>query len=421
MMTKVRLCTCLIGCVFATLSVRAQDTLRVTLKQADSIFLNQNLLLMAEKYNIEAARAQITQARLWDNPQFFTEWSTFNGGNRKVFDVGTSGQKAFSMQQLIVVAGKRNKRVALARENTRFAEFLFYDLLRTLKFELRRSFYHIAFSYLTVERFNNQLGLLENTIRALETQYAKNNVSLKEVVRLKALYYQLNTDKTQLLAAIADDQLTLQTLLQTTRPVVPFIDDEAMLQYDISKSASQDLVSLALTNRADLKAVESQVKQAEVNYRLQKSLAVPDLYLGTSYDQAGSYIPNYVALTFGMDLPFFNRNQGNIKTAQSQASMAQFQRQHKELEVKNEVAIALSKLRRIEDEYQKVDKNFRNQFEQLNNGVMTSFGKRNVSLLEFIDLFEAYNQSVEQLNRLRATRVEAFEELNYVLGTELFQ
>ncbi len=398
----------------------AQDTLRITLKQADSVFLSQNLGLLAEKYAIEAAKAQVIQARLWDNPQLSTEWSTFNGTNRKVLDIGSTGQKAISIQQLIVLAGKRNKRIELAQENANFSEFMFYDLLRTLKFELRRSFYHIAISYQTVNRFNEQLDLLSNTITALNTQYQKNNISLREVVRLKAVFYQLNTDKTQLMASIAEEQLLLQTLLQINQPVQPLIGEEASLQYDMARVASQDLVGLAMSHRADLHAVESQVKQAELNYRLQKSLAVPDMYLGASYDQAGSYIPNYMAVTVGIDLPFFNRNQGNIKVAQSQASIMQLQRQNKTLQVRNEVNASLTKLRQIEAEYQKLDTDFRTQFEQLNAGVIASFGKRNLSLLEFIDLFEAYNQSVEQINRLRLSRLGAFEELNFVVGTELF-
>ncbi|MDJ1492431.1 TolC family protein [Cytophagaceae bacterium DM2B3-1] len=401
--------------------VQAQDTLRISLNQADSIFLNQNLRLLAEKYAIEASKAQLAQTKLWDNPQLSTEWSLYNNLNRKVLDVGSAGQKTFSIQQLVVLAGKRNKRVAMSRENTRMSEFAFYDLLRTLKFELRRSFYHIAFSTQTIERFTNQLAVLDNTISALETQYNKNNISLKDVVRLKAAYYQLNNDKTQLLASIANEHLQLQLLLQTSRPVVPILDESMMQQYDFQKTQSQNLIDLAITNRSDLHIVESQVKQAEMHYRLQKSLAIPDLSIGASYDQAGSYIPHYLALTVGLDLPVFNRNQGNIKMAKSEASMMQLQQQNKQLEVRNEVAASLNKLRQIEDEYKKVDTNFRTQFEQLNTGVLTSFRKQNVSLLEFVDLFEAYNQSIEQLNRLRIARIESFEELNYVVGVELFR
>ena len=69
---------------------------------------------------------------------------------------------------------------------------------------------------------------------------------------------------------------------------------------------------------------------------------------------------------------------------------------------------------------QSVEGRFTDQFELLNQGVVTSFQKGNISLLEFVDLIETYNESVRQLNRLKADRVNAYEELNYLIGDDLF-
>src|SRR5258708_19671931 len=45
-----------------------KDTLRLTLPQAEKAFLDSNLLLLAQKYNIDAQKALIIQAKLWPNP-----------------------------------------------------------------------------------------------------------------------------------------------------------------------------------------------------------------------------------------------------------------------------------------------------------------------------------------------------------------
>ena len=47
-----------------------QDTLRVNLFQAEKSFLDSNLQLLAQRYNIDANKALVIQARLWPNPNF---------------------------------------------------------------------------------------------------------------------------------------------------------------------------------------------------------------------------------------------------------------------------------------------------------------------------------------------------------------
>ena len=57
--------------IFLFLAGNAQmpaDTATITQPQAEKIFLDSNLQLLAQKYNIDAQQALIIQARLWPNP-----------------------------------------------------------------------------------------------------------------------------------------------------------------------------------------------------------------------------------------------------------------------------------------------------------------------------------------------------------------
>ena len=167
-------------------SVAAQDTLSVTLPQADSLFIRQNLLALAGRFQIEAAQAQIAQAKLFDNPTAYLELNAFNQSAGQLFDVGTGGQKALAIQQTILLAGKRSKRVAVATEQSRLTELQFADLLRTLRFDLHSRFYSIYFTNNTLAVYRQQRIRLTETIAAFARQYEKNNVALRELVRLKA-------------------------------------------------------------------------------------------------------------------------------------------------------------------------------------------------------------------------------------------
>ncbi len=398
----------------------AQDSLRISLRQADSLFVTNNLILLAERYRIDAAQASVIQARLWDNPTLSTEWNLYNPTKKRVLDVGRGGEKIISIEQVIQTAGKRSKQVALSLENARMTEYEFLDLLRILKFELRSNFFDIFFLQNTLNRYQRQIETLQSTVTAFETQYEKNNVSLRELLRLKALLFQLNNDKTEILFQLSEKQRSLKTLLNSNRPLSPLVNETELGHYKLASYDANSLSDLALQNRGDVKVTESIAKQAELNYQLQKSLAVPNLRLGATYDQSGSYVNNYTGLTLGADLPFFNKNQGNIKVAKILIEYRKGGQEQKKNAVHNEVVAALEKVRYVENMVQSVDSKFTDQFELLNKGVLENFQKRNLTLLEFIDLIETYSESIKELNRLKADRVGAYEELNFTVGQELF-
>ena len=149
-------------------------------------------------------------------------------------------------------------------------------------------------------------------------------------------------------------------------------------------------------------------------------MRVPDLRIGGTYDQSGSYIQNYVGVNLSMDLPVFNRNQGNIKAAKAEVERQNYYYTNKQLEIKNEIYMSIQKIQESEKLYQSVDKKFAKGLVQINAGILENFRKKNISLIEFVDFFETYNGVINQLNELNSKRIDAYEELNYNTGKELF-
>ena len=402
-----------------SISLHAQDTLRLTIRQADSIFLQHNLQLLAEKYQIDIAKSQEIQDKLWNNPTLGLELSAYNP-SRGLLDVGRQGQKAVMIQQMITRAGKRNKRVALDVESSRKSEFQFYDLIRTLKFELREIFFESYFLNQTIALYDTQIATLNTTVSAFDKEYNRKNISLKEVVRLKALLFQLTNDRADILFELSENQRDLKTLLNSETPVKSIVDSTDINRYQLKNYNLALLKDRALQSRADLKVAESATRQSELNYTLQKSLAIPDIQIGGVYDQASNYVNNYFGLSVSMDLPFFNRNQGNIKAAKSNISYYKTAEMAKQNSINNEVDAALQKVVVAEKAYKSVENHFTDQFELLSKGIYENFQKRNITLLEFIDFIETYNESIKEFNRLQADRIKVYEELNFVVGEELF-
>jgi cobalt-zinc-cadmium efflux system outer membrane protein len=405
--------------ILSCCAVQAQDTLRLSIHQADSLFLKNNLELLAEKYQIEIAKSLEIQDKLWNNPSLSVELSAYNP-SRGFLDIGKNGQKAVSLQQMITRAGKRNKQVALDVESTRKSEFQFYNLIRTLKFDLRQLFFETHFLEQTIARLDKQIATLRTTITAFDKEYSRNNISLKEVVRLKALLFQLTNDRADILFELSENQRDLRTYLNTELPIKAEVSAQDIARYQIRNYDLSTLKDKAIQSRADLKVARSSSKQAELNYTLQKALAKPNLQLGAVYDQASNYNNNYFGVSATMDLPVFNRNQGNIRAAKSNISYFKTAEQAKENSINNEVDAALQKVNIAETAYQSVENRFTEQFELLNKGIYDNFQKQNITLLEFIDFIETYNESTREFNRLQADRIKVYEELNFVVGEELF-
>src|SRR5689334_22058764 len=124
----------LITTLIFSAAIHAQDTVSLSLQQADSLFLQKNFLLLATKYQVSVADAAIIQAKLYPNPTLSIDQGAYNPDTKKIFDLSNSGQTAVSLQQVIILTGKRNKQINLAKINSQLSSYQFYDLIRTLRY-----------------------------------------------------------------------------------------------------------------------------------------------------------------------------------------------------------------------------------------------------------------------------------------------
>ena len=395
----------------------AQDSTHISIQKAEKQFLEKNLQLLAEKYNIDIARAGVIQARLYNNPSVQISTALYNQDQKKFLDVSNStGQYGIGIQQLIILAGKRNKQIKLAELNTQQAENSFFDLMRTLRFTLRGDFYNVYFLQNSVNAYKEQINTLEKLNTAYTDLQAKGVVTLKDAVRIKSLLYALKAEQTGLQNQLNDSEAELQLLLQDNKTYFIADADSASLGSGIGQYNLQSLVDSAYINRYDLKLANNSVAYNQQNYALQKALRVPDLTLGAEFDKRGSYINNASFLNAAIDLPFFNRNQGNIKAAKISIDQSKMQLELQKQTVENDVQKAYIKMLTTHKMLQSFDPGFRGQFQQLMDGVTSNFLKRNISLIDFTDFVESYKNNVLQLNQLQNDRMQAIEAVNFSVG-----
>jgi len=394
----------------------AQDTLRITLPEAEKVFVQKNLQLLSQRYNIDIARAQLIQARLYNNPNLSFTGALYNPAEKKWFDVSNStGQYAIALQQMVILAGKRNKEIKLAETNVSISEQQFYDLLRTLRYTLRSGFYNLYYLQNSLTVYDRQIGSLYKLDSAYHELQPKGVVSLKDALRIRSLLYSLKSERVDLQNQLNDAEADMQLLLQNNKTLY-VADSDNMALINVNNFPLQELIDTAYQSRSDLKIAQSNLLYSQQNYSLQKSMAVPDLDLGAAFDKRGSYVNNASLFNAAIDLPFFNRNQGNIKASKIAVNQNKVLLDLQTQTVENDVQRAYGKVLNADKMLQTMDPKFRDDFENLLQGVLENFQKKNISLVEFTDFYDAYRSNVLQLNQLQNAKMQAIEALNFSVG-----
>jgi outer membrane protein, heavy metal efflux system len=402
----------------STAIAQQQDTLSLTLPELEKRFLENNLQLLVQRYNVDKAIAGEMTAKLFANPTF----SFNNGLYTRSRDTNALSQQVYGISQLIQTAGKRNKNIQLARINTGNAWHEFFDLLRTLKYSLRSNFYALYITQQSIQLYNEEIRSLQKTLSAFQLMYQKGNIAEKDVLRIQALLYSLQLEQAELQLQINDLQAELQTLIRLNgkghllaqMPATPF-SRATPLQVPYGR-----LLDSALVNRHDLQIAHANIAYAGINLKLQKAMNYPDITASLNYDKKTGYGLGYVSGGLAVALPLFNRNQGNIRLARVQLEQSKVQWQDQQNRIENELAGGYQDVLKLETLFRSIDPVFKPNFAKIIQGAYDNFEKRNISMLEFLDLYSSYKSNTLQLNNLFLKRMNAIEKLNFLTGTEFF-
>lgn len=406
-------------------NVDQPDTLRLTCKQTEERFLANNLQLLAKHYDVQADSALIRQARLWDNPNLNTDQNVYS--NHGFFRHGEDangnglGQYFIQIEQLIRTAGKRGKQINMAVTNANITQWQFYDLMRNLKYQLRTDFYTIIQLESNARLYARQIVQLDKLIAGMDAQFKAGNVARKDLLRVQALRVNTDLEMTENARKLADVQSEMRTLLRVSDDTyIAPVADAATLS-DLPADNIENLIGTARKANSAYQLQQLQVLYGKQNLAYQKALAVPDVTVAPNFDRNSNYVANYFGLGISFPLPVFNRNQGNIKSAQLGIKREETTLQQTDLELQNKVRNAYRKLLITMNLNSDKQKEFYSNYSQLYNNVVESYNNRQISLLEFIDYFNDYEE-VREKQLLQELNIRlAKEELNYQVGADVVQ
>ncbi len=428
--TKALVCTYVYIFLAGTYVSAQTDTIYLSTAQVEDIFMKQNLQLIAEKLNIDKADAAIIQAKLWPNPTLTLDqvnlWATDTQrqGQDEIIpplfgSFAKNTEFAVGLEQVIVLGGKRRKLVEMEQVSRDIAVQYYEELLRSLKAEVRNACAETIYMQEYRKVLENQRAKLDALIGNYHKQTVQGNVSQSQLLRLQASLLGIRSEINDLQRDMNQQQKNLKVLLAISTPT--YI---ALTVQDTEIKAPENLLygklmELADASRPDLKEAMFQKDYYEKSLRYEKSQRTPDLTFIAAYDRAGNAMNDFVGFGFSIDLPFFNRNQGNIKAAQINIRQSQTQAEQKQLEVHSEVDHAMQNFMLAYDFNRQITKEFISNLDEMQEGYTRNFINKNIGIVEFLDFFEAYKENKRTMLTAQKDVKVSFEELQYAVGTEL--
>ena len=180
------------------------------------------------------------------------------------------------------------------------------------------------------------------------------------------------------------------------------------------------LLSQSIENRPELKINKLQTKYFEKSLAYEKAQRVPDITLSANYDRFGGVWKDFVGFGISFDLPFLNRNQGTIKAAGIARDQNLYMEKLQINETGHEVVEAYNNYSQAYLFYQKINKNeLLSDLDNMLDIYTRKLINKNISMVEFIDFMDAYKSNKQTVLAAEKKMKLQFEDLQYVVGTEL--
>lgn len=417
----------IVSCKSAAQITAIKDTIVLSRKQAETLFLEKNISIISEKLNIDIAEAQVIQAKLWPNPTLtvgeINLWSNATAQQLPPLwgNYGTTQQVNAELEQLIQTAGKRKKMIAMEKVNAEIAKEYFKTFLRNLKIEFRGNLTELQYNQAQEAVYQKQLSSMQTLLKAYANQVKQGNVGKGEYIRLKATELQFLKEISDLQKDNNALQKELKVLMNLPAESFIKLTEEGFVPDNVSIENLNigNLMASAVENRPDMKVLKLGNDYNDTKYKYEKAMRTPDVTLGVSYDRGASLMNDFVGVGFSLDLPFFNRNKGNIKAAKLAIDQGKLQTEEKTKTIQSEVLQSYEDLLVTQKLYESVEANYEGDLDKLLEAYRKNFMQKNTSMLEYLDFVDAYLDNKSILLNSKMDLNKNLEELRYISGQEI--
>ncbi len=370
----------------------------MTLDQAREYFLQHNFDILINQYEIKKADADLQGARLLPNPALSVNYT---GLETNGLGIGDNTQATYRIDQLIELGGKRGLRTNAASESLEASRLSHRDVKRTLLANFYSLFYTLSLDLHNVTLAREELSQSDRTLEIAEKRFNAGFLSAVDFAKLKVARLDIENSLVTFENQYKNDTEQFRTLIGSPVPVIPA---PGQVRETFPDYGEGDLLNKAYQNRSDLLALQRQLKSDDYGISLAKAAAIPDVTIGAEYETFGPQRTPGVGLGISLNIPLFNRNQGEIGHRRAEYRQTEFQIEKTKNQIASDIRIALQNYTTSLKVYQAY-RDKKTDVETLLSNSEKAFSLGGITVLDLLDtrktykeFMTKYNQSIVQCN-----------------------
>ena len=289
----------------------------ITLDQALREAVTSHPVLAINANRIESAEGKRIQAGLRPNPLFVYQTEDFRTWSSPGHRFWQDADHFFYLQQTFETASKRARRLDVALANQRRAEIELTLQKQMIAAKVRAAFWDATGAL-------KREATLRQAVKNLAeiTEYHRIQVKEGAMAEADLLRVELEENKILLLANSAEIDAQRQ-LIRLQREmgrseIAPITIEDSILDAPVSFRPSS--IESAFAQRAEILLARQIIQIASAQVGLETALATPNIDGVGGYKRSKNF--DTVLWGFQMQLPAFNRNQGNIASATAEDRLA---------------------------------------------------------------------------------------------------
>jgi cobalt-zinc-cadmium efflux system outer membrane protein len=390
---------------------------RIDLDQAIQIAIAHNHALKAAHTLIDQSKAQEITAGIRPNPVFTYDDlfiplfspSQFNSttlNNITEFDAGIS----YTFER----GRKRQRRIEAARDQTAVTRSQISDNERALTFNVAQQFLAVLLAKSNLDLAQQNLKSFQDTLDISGARLKAGSMSEGDFLKIKLQMLQFQTD-------VSSAQLGLIQAMANLRALLGY--DAVPANYDVAGDLTytplhlnrEDLQAMALGLRPDLLAANQGVTAAQSQYLLAKANGKRNITTTLDYTHVSAL--NSASFILNMEIPIFDRNQGEIARTHFAVTQSQELKTVAEETVMTDVATAYEAVKTGDQVVGLYESGYLKQAQESRDISEYAYKRGAASLLDFLDAERSYRATQLAYRQALATDMLALEQLREAVGT----
>lgn len=406
------------GCVAQTAAPPRALTWQETVEKFRAV----NPTLLAGKANIDEARAEEITAYLRPNPNIslgLDQITPFSSAPYAYRPLGYTYAYG-AIDYLHERQHKRELRLQSAQQATLIAASAQGDLERNLLFSLRDAFNRVLLAKAVTAIAQQNLDYYDRLIHINRDRFSVGAIAKVDFQRVELQRIQFVSDFQTAQINLRTAKIDLQQLLRDRTPVDQF-DVNQTFEFSEPVTTLEELRSMALATRPDLKEAEQTVDKAKTDHRLAIANGSTDPTFGLSGSHQPTPLNTYFGISVSVPLRVFDRNQGEKVRTQLDIGRTEKLQDATQIATLHDVDAAYATLQNTLTLLRPYKTQYLKEAEDIRGTVSFAFEKGAASLLDFLDAQRQYRDTQLSYLNLVGAYFSAANQINFAVGREVIQ